>query len=275
MRDFGLFQTANFQMTRMLETAEALANTGAPILISGEQGSGKSLLVQYLGNHARLQNEILRWNQIQVQEIESGDWILIDNIEELNFFQQDELCQKIEQCKQKNIAVRWIATSNFSSSQLLQNNKIKRDLFYRLSVLQLEIPSLRHRPEDIEILAQFFVQVFSLMRSQKTVELSPMAIAKLKNHSWNGNVAELENVIERAMALSQGHTISESCIQFPQVSASVIETVGTTLSEMEKKLILQTLQMTQQNKTRAAQILGISIRTLRNKLNEYREVGVI
>lgn len=274
MKDFGLFQTANFQMTRMLETAEALANTGAPILISGEQGSGKSLLVQFLASHARLQNAILRWSQVQFQEIESGDWILVDNVEELNFFQQDELCQKIEQCKQKNIAVRWIATSNYNCSQLLQNNKIKKDLFYRLSVLQLEIPSLRQRPEDVEILAQFFLQVFSLMRSQKTAVLSPMAVTKLKNHSWHGNVAELENVIERAIALSQGQIISESCIQFPQISQSVIETVGTTLSEMEKKLILQTLQMTQQNKTKAAQILGISIRTLRNKLNEYRSAGI-
>jgi two-component system response regulator FlrC len=274
VKDFGLFQTVNPAMNRMLESATALATTGAPILISGEQGSGKSLLVQHLANAARLKNEVLKWSSL-AEEPEAGDWILVDGIEDLNLHQQDELSETIEQLKFKNIAVRWIATSNFNSTQLMQQNKIKRDLFYRISVLQLEIPSLRSRVEDIEVLAKFFVQVFSLMRSQKACELSSVAIEKLKAHAWNGNVAELENVIERAVALNQGENISENCIQFPQVPNLNFQSAGTTLSEMEQKLILQTLQMTQQNKTRAAQILGISIRTLRNKLNEYREIGVI
>ena len=277
MNDFGLFQTVNSSMIKMLETATSLATTGAPILISGEQGSGKSLLVQYLASVSRLKKEILKWNNFDrhTPEPEAGDWILVDGIEDLNLHQQDELSEKMDQLKQKNIPVRWIATSNFSSAQLLQQNKIKRDLFFRMSVLQLEIPSLRTRSEDIAILAQFFVQVFCLMRSVDACQLSVGAIQKLKAHVWHGNVAELENVIERAIALNQGTEISENCIQFPQIASVSFQAAGTTLSEMEQKLILQTLQMTQQNKTRAAQILGISIRTLRNKLNEYREIGVI
>ena len=113
------------------------------------------------------------------------------------------------------------------------------------------------------------------MRSMKACELSTAAVQKLKAHHWHGNVAELENVIERAVAINHGDVISDNCIQFPQIASVAFQAAGTTLSEMEQKLILQTLQMTQQNKTRAAQILGISIRTLRNKLNEYREIGVI
>lgn len=264
-------------MIKMLETATALANNGAPILISGEQGSGKSLLVQFLASAARLNKPVQTWNEFNrhSQEPEAGDWILVDGIEDLNLHQQDELCKKIETLKSKNISVRWLATSNFNFSQLMQQNKIKRDLFYRISVLQLEIPSLRQRPEDVGVLSKFFVQVFCLMRSQNSCELSAGALDKLTAHAWHGNVAELENVIERAVALCQGQIITENCIQFPQIASATFQAAGTTLSEMEQKLILQTLQMTQQNKTRAAQILGISIRTLRNKLNEYREIGVI
>ena len=123
------------------------------------------------------------------------------------------------------------------------------------------LPALRRRPEDIEVLANFFIQVFSLMNSQTSPALSAAAQTKLKNHDWLGNVAELENVIERALALSPGSVITEQAIQFPQMplEGRNMEAVGTTLSEMERKLILQTLQMTQQNKTKAAQILGISI----------------
>lgn len=273
MKDFGLFQTANLRMINLLEAASSLATTGAPILISGEHGSGKSLLVQYLVSSAGLNSAVFKWNNCS--QASAGDWIVVDGVEELNFYQQDELSQKVENFKQKNLAVRWLTTTNLSLAQLLQQNKIRKDLFYKLSVLQMEIPSLRHRPEDIRVLSKFFVQVFSLMRSQKICDLSQAALDRLQSHNWPGNIAELENVIERAVALNRGQMISEACIQFPQTLSATVEAVGTTLSEMEKKLILQTLQMTQQNKTRAAQILGISIRTLRNKLNEYREIGVI
>lgn len=98
---------------------------------------------------------------------------------------------------------------------------------------------------------------------------------RLNSYGWPGNVAELENVIERAVSIAQGTEITSQEIQFAEMNASIAPTMGTTLSEMEKKLILQTLQLTQQNKTRAAQMLGISIRTLRNKLNEYRQEGVL
>jgi len=134
---------------------------------------------------------------------------------------------------------------------------------------------LRDRSEDILILADFFSQVFNLMKSRSNQKLSPVAQAKLLAYSWPGNVSELENVIERAVALSEGSMLDESVIEFAQMESQLLPAAGTKLSDMERKLILQTLQLTQQNKTRAAQILGISIRTLRNKLNEYREAGVI
>jgi len=101
------------------------------------------------------------------------------------------------------------------------------------------------------------------------------AAKKLQAHTWPGNVAELENVIERAISLATDDVIDHDLIQFDHPNERAMAQMGTTLSDMEKKLILQTLQLTRQNKTRAAQILGISIRTLRNKLNIYREQGLV
>jgi two-component system response regulator FlrC len=181
----------------------------------------------------------------------------------------------MDDLKLQGIRARWIATCSHNPNEMVQNQKLRRDLFYRLSVIHLEVPALRQRPEDISILSQFFVQVFSLMKNGEARSLSVEAQAKLLSYSWPGNVCELENVIERAVAMTSESEISLDAIQFSQTSPHLLPTAGATLSEMERKLILQTLQVTQQNKTRAAQILGISIRTLRNKLHEYREAGVM
>jgi two-component system, NtrC family, response regulator AtoC len=272
--DFGLFQTANTQMKKMLETAQSIALTPAPLLISGEQGSGKSLLVQFILERARFQKTLHRWGR-DLSSLQDGDAILIENINDLNLLQQQELSQTMDEMKQQGRRIRWIATCSENPGQLVQQQRLRKDLFYRLSVIHLQIPSLRSRTEDILVLADFFNQVFSLMKSRPAARLSDEAQSKLLAYSWPGNVSELENVIERAVALNEGATFPVSAIEFAQMTAEILPSVGTTLSDMERKLIIQTLQLTQQNKTRAAQILGISIRTLRNKLHEYREAGAI
>jgi len=272
--DFGLFQTANVQMKKMLETAQSIAMTPAPLLISGEQGSGKSLLVQFILERARFQKTLHRWGR-SLENVQDGDAILIENITELNLLQQQELSERMDELKQQGRRVRWIATCGESPSVAVHQQKLRKDLFYRLSVIHLQIPSLRDRSEDVLILAEFFSQVFNLMKSRGNQKFSDEAQAKLLSYNWPGNVSELENVIERAVALSEGPILQASSIEFSRVESQVLPPMGTTLSDMERKLILQTLQLTQQNKTRAAQILGISIRTLRNKLNEYREAGIL
>lgn len=274
MTDFGLFQTANVQMKKMLETAQSIALTPAPLLISGEQGSGKSLLVQFILEKARFQKTLHRWGR-DLSHLQDGDVILIENIGELNLLQQQDLSVHMDEMKQHARRVRWIATCSENPAGLVQQQRLRKDLFYRLSVIHLQIPTLRDRSEDILILADFFSQVFNLMKSRPHQKMSGMAQAKLLGYGWPGNVSELENVIERAVSLSEGPILEDSAIEFTQMESQALPTVGTKLSDMERKLILQTLQMTQQNKTRAAQILGISIRTLRNKLHEYREAGVI
>lgn len=261
-------------MKKMLETAQSIALTPAPLLISGEQGSGKSLLAQFILEKARFQKTLHRWGR-DLSSLQDGDAILIENIGDLNLLQQQDLSERMDDFKQQGRRVRWIATCAENPAGLVQQQRLRKDLFYRLSVIHLQIPSLRDRSEDVLVLAEFFNQVFNLMKSRSAQKISSEAQAKLLAYSWPGNVSELENVIERAVAISDETILSASSIQFAEMESQILPSVGTTLSDMERKLILQTLQLTQQNKTRAAQILGISIRTLRNKLNEYREAGVL
>lgn len=277
MKDFGLFQTANAKMKSVLETAQSISLTPAPVLISGEQGVGKNLVLQMILEKSRFQKTIHRCGAFhRLQEaIKSGDAVVIEDLDEMNLLQQAEISEKMDSLKAQGIQVRWFATSTVNPAELAKKNLLRRDLFYRLSVIHLQVPSLRERPEDILVLSQFFVQVFSLMKNKAPYQITPEAQMRLNSYGWPGNVAELENVIERAVSISQGAEITAQEIQFADMNSFVAPTIGTTLSEMERKLILQTLQITSQNKTRAAQILGISIRTLRNKLNEYRMEGVL
>ena len=277
MNDFGLFQTVDPIMTRVLESARAMAMTPAPILISGEQGTGKQLLVQFLIEKARYTGYLHRFSALHCENIadsvQDGEAIVIEDLDSMNLMQQAVASEMIDQVKQRGLRVRWMATSTASPHRLVNQGVLRKDLFYRLSVLHFEIPPLRNRLCDVAILSEFFCRVFNLMKNRPNQRLSQQAQAKLLGHSWPGNVSELENVIERAVAMTEGDSVPAEAICFaPSETENV--SFGTTLGEMEKKLILQTLQLTQQNKTRAAQILGISIRTLRNKLNEYRGEGM-
>ncbi len=277
--DFGLFQTANEKMKKVIEVAKGVASTPAPVLISGEQGVGKNLLIKLILEKSRFQKRLHRWGSFSrftsetihdLAGLQSGDAVVIEDLDRLSLSQQSEINDYIDEAKAQEIQIRWFATSSVRPEDLARLGQLSKSLFYRLSVIHLEIPSLRERDGDIEILAQFFVQVFGLMKSQNPQVLTAEAKMKLLSYNWPGNVAELENVIERAVSLSENLEITADQIQFSELEELALRSEGTTLSDMEKKLILQTLQMTQQNKTRAAQMLGISIRTLRNKLNEYR-----
>lgn len=280
MIDFGLFQTANAKMKKVLEIANSIALTPAPVLVSGDQGVGKNLLIKMILEKSRFQGKLHRWGSFSrfstlaandLTGLENGDVVVIEDLDQLNLLQQSEISGCIDGAKTQGIQIRWFATCSGHPGDLARQGQLRKDLFYRLSVIHLEIPNLRERDGDIEILAQFFVQVFSLMKSHGPHIISEQAKMKLMSYGWPGNVAELENVIERAVSLASDFEISAEQIQFSEMEKSALQSEGTTLSDMEKKLILQTLQITQQNKTRAAQILGISIRTLRNKLNEYRD----
>ena len=168
----------------------------------------------------------------------------------------------------------------------------REDLYFRLNVITLRIPALRQRPEDILLLAEHFAARFAKANGLGRRVLNAQACAKLMQHSWPGNVRELENTMHRAVLLAGGEVLGAEAIELPVVPgaepaapaaepapsakpavAGVSGLVGRKVEEVERDLILETLTQCLGNRTRAAEILGISIRTLRNKLHEYRAQG--
>ena len=169
-------------------------------------------------------------------------------------------------------------------SEAVKNGTFRQDLYYRLNVVNINIPPLRERPDDIVVLAKHFVKKYSELNELPMKELSVQAEEKLKNYLWPGNVRELENTIHRAVLMSVDDKIGEesillndegSIIKKPEVGEEMSggEFVGRTVATMERNLIIDTLKHTLGNRTVAANILGISIRTLRNKLKQYEEEG--
>ncbi len=167
------------------------------------------------------------------------------------------------------IKVRVIATTNKDLRKLIARGQFREDLFFRLNVVPLRIPPLRDRKDDIVVLTQYFMKKFGGIADaqvdNETVEL-------LDRYGWPGNVRELENIIHRAYALRGRLKITPADLfdQSVDTPESTGLQAGNSVSEMERKLIMTTLEQTNGNRTHAARLLGISLRTLRNKLREYR-----
>ncbi len=176
------------------------------------------------------------------------------------------------------IDVRVIATTNREPKQLIDEGKFREDLYYRLNVIPVKLPPLRERMEDLPILADHFLKKHSRENGKNISSIAPETLTLLNKYQWRGNVRELENIIERSVLMCPGDTIEPAHL-FMEDSVAAEATgnnnaLGSfrgTIYEMERELIFKTLEETGNNKTKAAEILGISIRTLRNKLNEYKE----
>jgi two-component system response regulator FlrC len=176
-----------------------------------------------------------------------------------------------------SINVRVVATTNVELEQAVEEGKFREDLFYRLNVIPLKIPPLRERKEDIPLLVEHFVNKHSLRCNKETPQVSPEVLTVLKNYEWRGNVRELENVIERTILLHRDEVLlPEHLLIMEKVSGKEkgsISEGSSSMKKMEKELILKTLEELGGNRTHAARSLGISIRTLRNKLSDYRREG--
>lgn len=220
---------------------------------------------------------------------------LLDEISEIPLMLQAKLLRVLQESEVERLGamsptkinVRVIATSNQNLRDLVSQKRFREDLFYRLNVVPIEIPPLRSRPRDIEFLARYFVEIYSTEQGRPTPVLTASALDKLLRWSWPGNIRELENTMSRSVLLAKSDEISSDEIWLGGSSKdSIVEpsdenlaqdlrfSPGETLSAVEKKIILKTLQFTNQNRSEAARLLGISIRTLRNKIREYRETGV-
>jgi DNA-binding NtrC family response regulator len=233
----------------------------------------------------------------------NGGTLLLDEISEMDARLQAKLLRAIQEreidrvggTKPVKVDIRIIATSNRDLTEAVRHGTFREDLLYRLNVVNLRLPSLRERPKDILALARHFAHKYAEANGAPYRPIASATERLLISHPWKGNVRELENTIHRSVLLATGSEISPEAIRLPDgsavgpasnmpapVSAAVqaataVATrglVGRTVADVERDLILDTLDHCLGNRTHAANILGISIRTLRNKLREYSQAGL-
>jgi two-component system response regulator FlrC len=296
--------TRNASMWRLIEMAETVAATKANVLILGESGCGKELFARLIHdksyrnnrelvaiNCAALPDQLVESELFGFEkgsftgsvatkpgkfEIASGSTLLLDEISEMGIQMQAKLLRAIQESQVDRIGSissidvdsRIIATSNKNLYEEVKAGRFREDLYYRLNVVVLNIPALRARVDDIEILVWYFINMFN-MKYEKEVEfVSTEVMTALKNYSYPGNVRELMNMMERAILFSKGKHLSSENIKFEATNNTEI---GSNLRANEKRVIMKALDSVNGNRTRAAEKLGISVRTLRNKLKLYRE----
>ncbi len=304
----------------VLKMAKQVAPSEANILLTGESGTGKEIFSRFIHDNSKrankkfvavncaaipetlLESELFGYEKgaftgavarrIGKFEEASDGTLLLDEISEMDIKIQSKLLRAIQEKEIDRIGgkapikvnTRIIATSNRNLAEAVKNGTFRQDLYYRLNVVNIEIPPLRERPGDIIVLAKHFAKKYSELNDIPLKPLSEEAEQKLENYLWPGNVRELENTIHRAVLMSSGDKIDadaiilndpDSVISKPGMGEVMSggEFVGRTVANMERDLIIDTLKHTLGNRTTAANILGISIRTLRNKLRQYEEEG--
>lgn len=219
-------------------------------------------------------------------EAASGGTLLLDEIGEMPIISQAKLLRVLQEKEINKVGgdnpvevdVRVLATTNRDLEEEVAKGKFREDLFYRLNVIHIHLPPLRERKDDIPQLVEHFVKKFNDDNGFAVTGLDTGALDVLLAHDWPGNIREIENAIERAVVLTRNGLIKSTLFNFKKTGGKDITfanhsgenlEAGMTIEEAEKKLIYKTLDSCKQNRTRAAEMLGISIRTLRNKLNEY------
>jgi len=222
-------------------------------------------------------------------ELASGGTLLLDEIGEMDVKLQAKLLRVIQESEvdrlgskaSVSVDVRIISTTNVDLKKYIEDKKFRKDLYYRLNVIPVSIPPLRERKGDVPLLCRHFLEKYSRLGSTAKPTLSKEVEQMLESYNWPGNVRELENVIERAVLLAGGERIlsehlylekeGDRCGQPAEAPLKSVAPENTTLREMERRLIFKTLEKAEGNRTRASEVLGISVRTIRNKLNEYKE----
>ncbi|HHM23892.1 MAG TPA: sigma-54-dependent Fis family transcriptional regulator [Bacteroidetes bacterium] len=221
-------------------------------------------------------------------EMADGGTLLLDEISEMSLHLQAKLLrvlqerefEKIGSGETVSVDVRVIATTNRDLKEMVEKGEFREDLYYRLNVVPIQLPPLKERKEDIPLLVEHFIRKYAEENQKPVRRISEEAMRMIMAYDWPGNVRELENTIQRAVVICDGEVITpQHFLTFPELplgSFTADHWNGETknLSEVEKKLILQVLQETGGNRTKSAEILGISVRTLRNKIREYREAGI-
>ncbi len=217
-------------------------------------------------------------------ELADRGTLFLDEIAEMTPATQVKLLRVLQEQKfrrlggrqEQTVDVRVIAATNVNPAEAVKSGKLREDLYYRLNVFAIELPPLRLRKDDLSLLMQSFLAEFNERNKKSVSAIDPAAMRILEQYNWPGNVREVRNIIERAVILANGDFVEPKHLpplvtDSPDVvKPSVALEPGTTVEEAERRLILMTLEHTRDNKTRAAEILGISLKTLHNKLNRLR-----
>ncbi len=299
--------TANAGMRKIVELAGKLAASDITVLIEGESGTGKELLARHIHrssgrsdkpfvavNCAAIPDNLLESELFGHEkgaftgavdrkkgkfELAQGGTILLDEIGEMPLLLQAKLLRALQEKEIDRVGgkspvpvdVRVIATTNRDLWKECEEGRFREDLYYRLNVFPVNVPPLRERPEDIEELSDHFIKTYSLLAGKRIEGLDCSAMAVLKARKWRGNIRELQNVMHRAVFLAKGPLIEESDFMFEQAKCRADDAPAGKIRDMERQLIMDTLKDVDGNRTMAARILGVSVRTIRNKLKEYGE----
>lgn len=303
---------ASRPMQELFKMIARAARSASTVLITGESGTGKELVARSIHemserkgdfvpvNCAAIPSELIeselfghtgqaftgaRQARTGLFEAADGGTIFLDEVGELPLLMQPKLLRVLQEGtvrrvgaeQEKNVSVRVVAATNRDLEAEVGAGRFREDLFWRLNVIHLDIPPLRERPFDIPLLVEHFLNKAAEVAGRPALNVTPEALATLTAYSWPGNARELENAIERAVALAEGANLTPEDLpdrirdggQTSQLLAQARQQ-RMTLSELERAYILETLRLTGGNKSRAAELLGFDRRTLHRKLDEYR-----
>lgn len=297
-------------MSYIIEIAKTVADTNANVLLEGESGTGKNVLAKYIHNlSSRRDKPFIKINCAAIPEnlleselfgyvkgaftgaikdkpgkVELADkgTLFLDEIGELPIYLQSKLLHLIQEkeferlgdLKTRKVDIRIIAATNRDLYQLVKEGKFREDLYYRLKVISIKVPPLRERKEDIPFLINYFIEFYSENYKKKIKKISQEALRILLEYDYPGNIRELENIIERAVILSENGNIDIKHLP----NELIISIENKTLNEKknkfsERETLLEALRQANGNKTLAAKILGIDRVTLWRKLKKY-EIGI-
>jgi len=304
----------NNEMVKLREKIAMIAGSRGTVLLQGESGTGKEVVARAIHESGpRAEGPFIRLNCAAIPEtlleselfghergaftgaaqarmgkfeLADGGTLLLDEISEMAFPMQAKLLRVLQEREFTRLGakyatsadVRIIATTNRNLKEEIQARRFREDLYFRLNVIPMVITPLRRRKDDIPLLASHFCQIFCAENGKPVMTITEPAMKTMLAMDWPGNVRQLQNVLERAVILTGGDTLDESALG---LSDEIDATAGPaainpemTLKDMERELILRKLQLTHGNRTQAANELGISVRTLRNKLNLYTRLGM-
>ncbi len=303
----GLVLVGNHpKFNNALETARNVAVTKTPVLISGEAGSGKKALGSYIHNNSARKNARLeivdcgeqvtmvekivlgyrdedsgKFNR-GVLELANGGTVIFANIDALDESFQKRLYTILQELPDYELDVRILATTSKNLSKLVGAGKFSRALYTYFNGASIDMISLRERGTDVELIARHFIEEYAQETQSEQIYLADEAARKLSDYNWNNNIAELKSFIRKTMTNMDGTTLDLQAIENGERKAEFttgeIDEDGMklmSLKDAERLLIKKALVFTSENRTQAAKILGVSIRTLRNKINEYRGEGTV